>query len=256
MDNILRFLQKYWDLILGVLVIGYHYKVKDTYGMVTFNSVFLLGGIALVIYHFVKNILKYNSYTNKIVKGVNMFIILGVVIFIFVESAIIMFPKSDNSKSDYVIVLGAGIRGEQISLSLKQRLDKVIEYNKFNKDVPIVVSGGQGPGEDITEAEAMKRYLVSQGISENNIIMEDKSRSTSENLAFSKVRIQDNSNKEINNINVKIVTSDFHALRSKMLAKKEGYETVSFYTNKTIPLLAPIMYTREFFAVFKSFIFD
>lgn len=67
---------------------------------------------------------------------------------------------------DAVIVLGCGIRGDQLSKTLKDRLDRAIEYHEKNPEAVIVVSGGQGPQEDIPEALAMERYLISRGIPE------------------------------------------------------------------------------------------
>ena len=91
-------------------------------------------------------------------------------------------------------------------------------------------------------------------ISLEEIIMEDKSRNTIENLKFSKEVIEKDSNKEIKDLDVKIITSDFHALRSDFIANSLGYENRSFFTNKTLPILMPVMYSREFFAIAKYFL--
>ena len=101
----------------------------------------------------------------------------------------------------------------------------------------------------------MKRYLIEKGIKEE-IIMEDKSRNTKENLLFSKQIIEKDANKKIENINIKIISSDFHALRSSLIANSLGYEEKSFYTNKTLPILIPVSYTREFFAIMKFFLVE
>ncbi|WP_243249593.1 YdcF family protein [Clostridium sp. D46t1_190503_E9] len=197
----------------------------------------------------------------KSIKGmfniIRYFIAIILLIFIIIESAIVIFPKNNKIYSDYVIVLGAGIKGEKPSLTLMQRLDKTIEYvNNQDKEVQIIVSGGQGRGEDISEAQAMKKYLVDNGIKEESIIMEDKSTSTNENLIFSKEVLEDCTKKNIVDINVKIITSDFHAFRSNMIAKKLGYSNISFYTNSTLPVLIPVMYSREFLAIIKSYLID
>ena len=94
-----------------------------------------------------------------------------------------------------------------------QRLDKTIEYvNNQEKESKIIVSGGQGRGEDISEAQAMKKYLVNNGIKEELIIMENKSTSTNENLIFSKAIIESYTKSDIGDINIKIITSDFDHL--------------------------------------------
>lgn len=84
------------------------------------------------------------------------------------------------------MVLGSGLRRKELSSSLKYRLDTAIGFNKEKPSVKIIISGGQGEGEDITEALAMKNYLINNGVGENLIISEDKSTSTYENFLFTK----------------------------------------------------------------------
>jgi hypothetical protein len=61
---------------------------------------------------------------------------------------------------DYIIILGARVKGEIPSLALQYRIDSAANYMKKNQETIAIVSGGQGPGEDITEAEATKRGLL------------------------------------------------------------------------------------------------
>ena len=101
--------------------------------------------------------------------------IIGLTIFIAIDGIIFYHGHHyDKEKPDYVIVLGAGLRGSEISASLLYRLNSALEFNKLYPDVKIIVSGGQGPGEDLTEAEAMKNYLISNGIDKELIIKEEK----------------------------------------------------------------------------------
>lgn len=252
---------KKMDLIIGILIVIYSISINIIFGKISFSEVFLGIGITFIIYHFIKGKIKEFIDNRKSVKRmfnvIKCFIAMALLIFIIIESAIVIFPKNNKSYSDYVIVLGAGIKGERPSLTLMQRLDKTIEYvNNQEKEPKIIVSGGQGRGEDISEAQAMKKYLVDKGIKEELIIMEDKSTSTSENLIFSKEILEKYANKGIENIKIKIITSDFHAFRSNMIAKKLGYKDISLYTNSTLPALIPVMYSREFLAVIKSYLVD
>ena len=90
-------------------------------------------------------------------------------------------PKEDL---DYMIVLGAQVHGERPSRALKLRLEKAAqEWERCGKPT-LLLSGGQGDGESITEAECMKRFLVEKGIPEDKMILEDESVSTMENLQF------------------------------------------------------------------------
>ena len=85
--------------------------------------------------------------------------------------------KADYGK-DVLIVLGCAVRGERVSLTLKLRLDAALEYLEHSPNTAVIVSGGKGDGENISEAEAMKRYLAAHGVDESRIITEDKSTST------------------------------------------------------------------------------
>lgn len=246
-------MKKNIDLLIGFLLILYVIIINLIFGKITFSEVFFLTGIILIIYHFIKEKIR-----NKNIKSglsiLKFLISIGLVIFFIVEIAIVIFPKSNNEYANYVIILGAGVKGETPSLTLSQRLEKAVDYiDNQNNKVKIIVSGGQGDEENISEAEAMKRFLVDKGIKEE-IILEDKSRNTRENLSFSKDIIEKDSNKLINDINVKIITSDFHALRSNLIASGLGYENRSFFTNRTLPILIPVMYSREFFAIIKYFL--
>ncbi|AYE33562.1 YdcF family protein [Clostridium septicum] len=247
-------LKKNINLIIGIVLCIYVVLINLICGKVSFSYSFFILGIILIIYHFIKDKIKG---INKVLKVVKPIILVFIIIFITIEAAIILYPKKNIDKADYMIILGAGLKGEKLSMTLEQRLNKALEYiENYDNGINIVVSGGQGPGEDITEAEAMKRYLIKNGVKEDNIIMENKSTSTSENLIYSKEKIENIVDGKIKSVKIKVVTSDFHAFRSNMLAKRNGYEKISFYTNNTFFPLIPIMYTREFLAVIKSYILD
>lgn len=145
--------------------------------------------------------------------------IFGLLCIIILSSLILkeIDSKIDtNMNYDYVIILGAGLEGDQVSQRLRIRLDTAIEIIK-EKNIKIIVSGGKGPDEEISEAEAMFRYLIKNGISKNRIIKEDKSTSTQENIKLSDTLMK------MDNPNVIIVTSDYHMYRSKMLGKRIGW---------------------------------
>lgn len=124
----------------------------------------------------------------------------------------------EGQEVDCILVLGAGLQGDSISLRLKARLDKMLEYAKRFPNLPIIVSGGQGPDELRSEAAAMQEYLVIQGLATARILLEDKSTSTQENLRFSKELFPKA------NAAILIITSDYHLYRALMLARLMGYE--------------------------------
>lgn len=83
-----------------------------------------------------------------------------------------------------VMVFGCYVRGEEPGRTLTTRLDAALSLLKRYPNADCIVSGGQGSNEAISEAEAMRRYLVSRGIAEERITLEDRSTNTSENLEY------------------------------------------------------------------------
>lgn len=132
-----------------------------------------------------------------------------------------------NDNADYteeaVIVLGAGIRGDKVTLPLKMRLDKAIEYHRKNPDALIVVTGGQGFQETVTEAYAMEKYLIENGVDKNIIVKEEKATSTAENMEFSKEILSDYFDDEYS---VVVITNNFHIFRGVAIAKSAGFDEV------------------------------
>lgn len=241
--------------LISFIFIIYYLYLKLFYGGLAFSSVFLSAAFMLILFSIFKNRIKNFSRLYKLIK---LSSIIFLTIFIFVEGLIIFYPKNNiNSDCDYMLILGAAVKGTTPSLTLQGRLDKALEYlNNTNDDLYIVVSGGQGNGENISEAVAMKNYLIQHGISENKIITEDKSTSTFENFNYSKDKIENHSSKKIENLNIKIVTTDFHSLRSDLIAKRNGYKNITFYSSRSLPQFMPTYYTREFFAFIKTLLFD
>ena len=116
-----------------------------------------------------------------------------------------------------------------------------LDYLNENEGTKVVVSGGQGKGEEITEAKAMSDYLVKNGIKSDRIILEDRSKNTNENLKFSAELIGSKEKKTV------IVSNDFHIYRAKCIAKKMGYTDVSGASAKTKPITIPNSFVREAF---------
>lgn len=240
------------SLILAVIFYLYFGILFFLMNGVAFSGFFFILGTVCLIYHFIKDKIKKFRWLDMLIK---FFIIIILIVFIVIEGMIISFPKNSIEDCDYIVVLGARVIGNEPGLTLKGRLDRAFDYiEKTDADCKIIVSGGKGGGENISEAEAMKRYFVKKGLNQNKIIKEDKSINTNENLRFSKEKIEKDSKKKISNLKIKIITTDFHAFRSDKYAKNIGYKNISFCTEKTRWYLIPVLYTREFFAVIKMFI--
>jgi uncharacterized SAM-binding protein YcdF (DUF218 family) len=181
-------------------------------------------------------------------------IIIGCVSFIMIEGLILIEgSKVATNSVDYVIILGARLYGDTPSPALLERLKIAKDYLIKNKDVKVVVSGGQGEDEYIPEAQAMANYLIDKGIDEERIIIEDKSTSTFENLQYSLDNIRELNDKE--DLEVLLVTNKYHIFRTKFLAKRLGMIPYGLPA-KILPTIINQSYIREYFAVIKSFIFD
>lgn len=141
-------------------------------------------------------------------------------------ATIIIAIKSVKQKTimnkDYIIILGCKIRNDgSLTPLLKGRVDRAIEFRNeqlkiTGKDLIFVPSGGKGNDEIISEAEAMKKYLLKQGIKEKNILLENKSKNTYENIKFSYKLIK---NKKAN---IAFSTTNYHVMRAGLIATEQG----------------------------------
>lgn len=159
-------------------------------------------------------------------------------------------PKYDK---DYIIILGCGIAKDGSLLPLlRGRVDRAIEFYKNQKEktgkaAVFIPSGGQGPDEIISESEAMRNYLLSMGIAEDEIIMENKSTTTYENMLFSK-QIIDSINPESK---VAFSTTNYHVFRSGILADSVGLQADGM-GSKTKWYFWPNAFLRELVGVIVS----
>ncbi|WP_144463440.1 YdcF family protein [Siminovitchia fortis] len=153
-------------------------------------------------------------------------------------------PKADGTY-EYALVLGAKVNGETPSLSLQYRLEAALQYAEQHPHVKLVLSGGQGPDEFVSEAEAMKRYLVAHGIPENRFILEKNSSSTYENILYS-TKLLPPSTKGIT-----IITSGYHLARARKIAGRLGLDTDA--VEAETPMVVRLkLTTRERLALLKT----
>lgn len=171
---------------------------------------------------------------------------LGLLVFVITEGIIIGYGhRKPDGGADYIIVLGARVKGQKITANLRGRLRIAERYLKENPETKAILSGGQGAGEDISEAEAMRRYLVQRGIQEERLLLEDQSVNTDQNLTYSMERM------ESPDASVVLVTNNFHIFRSMRIAKRKGLTRVQGYGSATYWYTIPNLYVREAFAVLK-----
>lgn len=151
---------------------------------------------------------------------------LGLALFAVLEGLVLSGARADedDARVQAIIVLGAGVNGETPSLSLRTRIDAAEEYIENHPDLPVILSGGQGEGEDITEAECMRRALTARGIDESRLYLEERSTSTAENLAYSLELLEALgfvpwSEETPDGGRVAVVTNGFHLYRTRLLGE-------------------------------------
>ncbi len=140
---------------------------------------------------------------------------------------VLMLSAQHNQKdvqADAVIVLGAAVHGDKVTWVLENRLNTTIEYLDAHPDAICVVSGGQGAGESVTEASAMKKYILERGIDAARVYAEERATNTRENFRYSKAIIDDVCGE---NASISFVTTDFHCYRAGRVAMAQGIDAVA-----------------------------
>lgn len=140
---------------------------------------------------------------------------------------------------DYIIVLGAGLNGEEVTPLLASRIDKGIAIYQKNQGSKLIMSGGQGADEVISEAQAMTNYALKQGVPLYDILLENQSTNTKENIRFS-VAMMEEDKKQF-----AIVTNHYHLFRALLFARQEGVKCIG-YGAKTKFYFSLNAFIREF----------
>jgi uncharacterized SAM-binding protein YcdF (DUF218 family) len=225
--------------IIGISSLLYYFIIS--FYTKKWNSTFALFWLAAGIIHSIAAMLSFSQ------NGKSLLLVSGVffwLVFLSVEVVICCAMLKNTKKAlPYIIVLGAQVRGTKITNSLKRRLDAALLYLKKNPDTCVIVSGGQGPKEALSEAAAMAGYLQIHGIDRARIVLEDTSTSTWENLR--------NSSKIIGDLEqpVGVVTNNFHIYRALQIGKQIGFSNINGISATSNPVLQVNYMVREFFAV-------
>ena len=150
---------------------------------------------------------------------------------------------------DYIIIHGAGLKGEEPTPLLRGRIDKALElWDAQGRTAILVPSGGQGSDEVISEAEAMSRYMLGLGVPREALLPEDQSTTTMENLVFAKNLLDA---RQTTPYRCAFVTSDYHVFRTALYASKVGLKGDGI-GSKTAGYYFPTAFIREFIAITKE----
>ena len=175
-------------------------------------------------------------------------LVLGAAVFAVFEAPVISNAKTDaDPQSDYLIVLGAAVHGDTPSLSLVERLRAAKDYLDAHPNTVAIVSGGQGGGENMSEAQAMYDWLCKSGIDTDRIIKEDKAVSTYENLKFSREIISSLTDKS--DPTIAVVSSEYHLCRAKLISKSLDMDIHTVPAHTTYFTVKLNYFIREAFGV-------
>lgn len=229
-------------IILAAFVFGLTF---GTAGIITIGLMLSVYGITFIQTRNKKN--EPNFLLTR--RLISISILMGLISFAWIEVLIFQSAKTnDNVYVKYAVVLGAGIDGEKPSLTLRRRLDSGIRFLNANPEAKLIASGGFGAGLRISEAEVMKRYLIEQGINEDRILKEENSRTSDENLKYTRALLRELDDEQLQNI--LIITSDYHMFRAKFIASR--YFSQVYGIASDTPTTIRINYSiREYLAVLK-----
>lgn len=246
----------YLWLVLAILCIIYFIVCVTSVGFTAkFNFVWLFGAVFCVILFFITDALASGRLILPmwLKAGLTALFAIAVVYFIVLEGLVISKMNSKpEAGADYVLVLGARVNGDTVSAALALRLDAAYEYvsDEMNRECKIIVAGGKGSGENVSEGYAMKQYLIAKGIDGGRIFVEDLSTDTNENISFSKeLYIQDSSK------SVVIVSNNFHMYRALRLARANGLDNASGICAPCQPALLLNYMVREAVGITKEIVF-
>ena len=234
-----------WWLSAAVLIIAAAFFLFCMRGYTYIGYSLLFAAALVLIHHFGSSTIRRWTF---ILVG------LGLIYFCLIELPIIKNARTDpDPERKYLIVLGAAVHGDQPSLALTHRLEGALEYLNRYPESTVIVSGGQGRGENISEADSMRRWLINHELDSRRIICEDKSTSTMENLKFSFDIIRSLGDEPDGN--VALVSSAYHLYRAKCMAEMLGAEAAGVAGSPGYPIYTLNCYIREAFGVTHLWVF-
>ncbi len=212
---------------------------------------FLIWGILAVCCGLLSLLLAHRNWVEHLPKWIRVTAVLlfaaGLIVVGTIEAEILGdFNDWPAAGADYCVILGAQWRPDGPSDVLKRRLDAALVYLQDNPETRVIVSGGRGANEPISEAEGMKEYLVRAGMDEERILLEDTSVNTAENLSNSGLLLDKEQERVV------LVTSNFHVFRACRIAEKQGYAHLEGLAASTYLPMLPNNLLREFLGVVKD----
>ena len=257
-------------IITSLLVTISHIKLLKREGFTWRNMLGVILGLLLIILTLTPNILSKIFENSQVLiddkTTIAYYIYTFIELFIYalvsylecifistIFLALISAKRIPKFNKDYIIILGCRIRKDgTLTPILKSRVDRAINFSKMQydatgKDIIFIPSGGKGSDEVMSEGEAIKNYLLEQGINKNSIIVENKSKNTYENIKFSYRLI----NKKNKGANIAFSTTNFHVFRAGLIATEQGIK-IEGIGARTKAYFSINAFIREFIATLYS----
>ena len=159
---------------------------------------------------------------------------------------------ADDPEAEFVVVLGAGVNGTVPSQALRERLEAAQRYMAEYPEAILILSGGQGDNENLTEAECMYRWLTERGADPARLRREENATNTEENIAFSLDLIEAEFGVRPKKLGV--ISAEYHLLRASLLAKDAGVETICYPSRTQNRAFFCLMFVREIFGVWYALV--
>ena len=215
------------------------------------NLLSLLAGLALIgeMLYFFWGISQPNDWIRG--SAIGLFLVSAYIAFLFVSLLLysVIYGRTGRRHGfDGIVVLGAGLVGSQVPPLLANRLDRALRLYRRDREAGrspvIVVSGGQGADENVSEASAMREYLLERGVPADDLVLEDQATTTEENLRYSKALLAERGL----NGRVVAVTNNYHVFRTAVLSRNQGLR-LQVIGAPTAWYFVPSAFLREFVAL-------
>ena len=159
---------------------------------------------------------------------------------------------AEDPEADYVVVLGAGVNGTVPSISLEERLKTVYSYLEEYPESIAILSGCQGSGEDISEAQCMYNWLTERGVADSRLWIDEKATTTRGNITCPLELIEEKtgSRPEV----LALVSSEYHLCRAELIGRQEGIIPLGVPAGTRNIFYLSNMLVREIFGVWATFL--
>ncbi len=230
----------------GIVLIG---RKSFTLGLA------IIIGLSVILFILAKYLELFAAHTAS---GMGMYlkylIFLGVFCFTALATFVLSYARTTvKYNENAIIVLGCGLNSDgSPSHTLKNRLDGCLEYFDKNPHCYVVVTGGMDRFNHITEASAMKKYLVENGVPADRILMDEKAENTKENFTYSMQLLE---NYGVKTDRIAFVTNSFHIFRATQYAKQAGFSGIKAFSVTTDPAVFVPAVLREVCAVAVQILF-